>query len=255
MKIAYCFTCFLIAGILNVTVGQTNSLDQSCMENGGRQAYEEFQNSMKNIAECSNTVMAECTMKYKETNKMHDGFALYCNKIPTLKNCIKRFINAVKPCVPEEQRETMDSLYKIAASGLQFVCDSSDMIEKAINSPDTDCIPTKMQAMMNCVYKLITGGRNDMAINTGPGAHPINALSTLKMTYDPQGCSNLMNMEQCTVRVMDECNDKTFSNVLDSFYRHINNEISCENLPKSKASTTKVFNVMLSIIAGITMFL
>lgn len=100
---------------------------KKCDKNGGATAYPAAESAAKVMESCVRglvnvTLLQEEIEQAKPTGDLDIVFRKYCNKSPTLKNCVKNFTDTIGNCFTPKERENINIVQNITDQLLSFVC-------------------------------------------------------------------------------------------------------------------------------------
>ncbi|XP_046741784.1 27 kDa glycoprotein-like [Diprion similis] len=208
-------------------------IQEKCNNNGGPTAYntslqglESFQNSVQSIINSINTTGDGRTEK---------DFADVCRSIQNLNNLVTLAVNAVKPCWNLNERQAVEVIVNVSFSLAEYVCktNGSPLLEfytadgvKCLNeisdSMDNNCFPDNSTFTNSITY-------------SGNTAIP-RQFSPPTTTIDRQYCTDMETAQNCVIREMNACKQKTPSNFINTIWNIYKKGSGCEAILKKNAA-------------------
>ncbi|KAH8250434.1 hypothetical protein KR038_003751 [Drosophila bunnanda] len=170
-------------------------------------------------------------------------FEKYCLRMPRAKACLKDFNNALLPCLNSEERAHNAVLQRIADRLLEFICyKNGDQIALFIAEQGPECLEQSREGIANCLNATF-GGYLPKELT----ADWTNGDKLPELVLGPRQCVDLYDFETCTVQLLERCEVITPSNIVESMFRYVRRESSCQaSIDKAMAQRRSA----LPLVAG-----
>lgn len=181
------------------------------------------------LAECLSGLanMTEIQAEIKEASPKGDldvVFEKYCLRMPRAKVCLKDFNDALLPCLTSEERAHNAVLQRIGDRLLEFICyKNGDQIALFIAEQGPECLEQSREGIANCLNDTF-GGYLPKELK----ADWTNGEGLPELVLGPRQCVDLYDFETCTVRLLERCDVITPSNIVESMFRYVRRESSCQ---------------------------
>ncbi|EDV45434.1 27 kDa hemolymph protein [Drosophila erecta] len=148
-------------------------------------------------------------------------FEKYCLRLPQAKTCLKNFNDALLPCLTTDEKSHNAMLQRIADKLLEFICyKNGDQIALFIAEEGPECLEQSRDGIANC-------------LNSSFAGYLPKAFSTEwdmpQLVLGPRQCVDLYTFETCTVGLLEKCKTITPSNIVESMFRYVRKESSCQS--------------------------
>ncbi|XP_076481679.1 uncharacterized protein LOC117154549 [Bombus vancouverensis nearcticus] len=236
---------------IHVLEEATNAFKQRCEQYGGDGAFENVENARDKFKQCLDsfvnyTALEQEMEQYKPTGDLDIVFKKYCQKTPTLKQCVRNFTTAVEHCVQPQERKNKELVHNITDSLLNFVCyKEGDRIALFISANGPECLKSKQQEIQQCINSTLGSYMIQLDSNTET-LHLLDNLPLLALGN--KECTDMSKLQSCIVKDLEECSDPTPANIVDSIFNFIRRATPCQNMMalESAASNFKV-NLLVTI--------
>ncbi|KAH8306816.1 hypothetical protein KR018_003787 [Drosophila ironensis] len=151
-------------------------------------------------------------------------FEKYCLRMPRAKTCLKDFNDALLPCLTREERNHNAVMQRIIEKLLEFICyKNGDQIALFIAEQGPECLQQSHEGIANCLNNTFGGYLpKELAADWTSGS------SLPDFILGPKQCVDLYDFETCTVRHLERCETITPSNIVESMFRYVRRESSCQ---------------------------
>ncbi|KAH8394398.1 hypothetical protein KR222_002311 [Zaprionus bogoriensis] len=148
-------------------------------------------------------------------------FESYCRRLPNMTNCMREFNAALLPCLTREERAHNAMMQRIINKLLDFVCyKNGDQIALFVAEQGPECLEQHKTNVGDCIQK--TFG------HYLPSELNVTALELPELVLGTKQCIELNEFKQCVVRHLETCDNVTPSNVIESMFRYVLKESSCQ---------------------------
>ncbi|XP_012247693.1 27 kDa hemolymph protein [Bombus impatiens] len=236
---------------IHVLEEATNAFKQRCEQYGGDGAFENVENARDKFKQCLDsfvnyTALEQEMEQYKPTGDLDIVFKKYCQKTPTLKQCVRNFTTAVEHCVQPQERKNKELVHNITDSLLNFVCyKEGDRIALFISANGPECLKSKQQEIQQCINSTL----GSYMIQPDSNTETLHLLDNLPLlALGNKECTDMSKLQSCIVKDLEECSDPTPANIVDSIFNFIRRATPCQNMMalESAASNFKV-NLLVTI--------
>ncbi|XP_017114454.1 27 kDa hemolymph glycoprotein [Drosophila elegans] len=147
-------------------------------------------------------------------------FEKYCLRMPQAKGCLKDFNDAILPCLTADEKRHNGVLQRIADKLLEFICyKNGDQIALFIAEKGPECLTDSRDGIANC-------------LNASFASYLPKEFSPEwnlpQLVLGPKQCVDLYEFETCTVNLLEKCEVITPSNIVESMFRYVRRESSCQ---------------------------
>ncbi|XP_017067595.1 27 kDa glycoprotein [Drosophila eugracilis] len=147
-------------------------------------------------------------------------FEKYCLRMPQAKACLKSFNDALLPCLTTDEKAHNAVLQGIADRLLEFICyKNGDQIALFIAEQGPECLQQSRDGIANC-------------LNTSFAGYLPKEFSSEwnlpQLVLGSKECVDLYAFETCTVSLLEKCETITPSNIVESMFRYVRKESSCQ---------------------------
>ncbi|XP_052892825.1 27 kDa hemolymph protein-like [Anopheles moucheti] len=187
-------------------------------------AYNNAKEATKTFVECGKGLIdieqfQQEVEAAKPTGDLDTVFNKYCRKRSTLIECVNTFANAVDPCLEAEEKVFKTSGLDIFKNLLNFVCHKDgDQIALFIAEQGPECFLEQKNDLIACVNETLSGYVPDTSLTTIP-----------KLVIGPKQCEDFTKLQTCMVRELEQCNESTPANLVESLFRYVRKGSPCAN--------------------------
>nr|CAB59576.1 EG:103E12.2 [Drosophila melanogaster] len=177
------------------------------------------------LAECLSGLanMTEIQAEIEEASPKGDldvVFEKYCLRLPQAKTCLKNFNDAILPCLTTDEKTHNAVLQRIADKLLEFICyKNGDQIALFIAEEGPECLQQSREGIANCLNSSFAGY---LPKSISP------EWDLPQLVLGPKQCVDLYAFETCTVSLLEKCDTITPSNIVESMFRYVRKESSCQ---------------------------
>lgn len=152
-------------------------------------------------------------------------FEKYCKRMPQAKACINDFNAALIPCLTREEKSHNTMMRRITDKLLDFVCyKDGDQIALFIAEQGPECLQQSRDGIGNCFNATFSGYLpKELTPNWTSGS------DLPHFVLGPSQCLDLYEFETCTVKILERCENITPSNLVESLFRYVRRESSCQS--------------------------
>ncbi|KAH8339582.1 hypothetical protein KR074_012285 [Drosophila pseudoananassae] len=152
-------------------------------------------------------------------------FEKYCKRMPQAKACINDFNEALIPCLTREEKNHNAMMRRITDKLLDFVCfKDGDQIALFIAEQGPECLLQSRDGIGNCLNSTFGSYLpKQLSQNWTSGSDLPN------LVLGPSQCLDLYEFETCTVKLLERCENITPSNLVESLFRYVRRESSCQS--------------------------
>lgn len=152
-------------------------------------------------------------------------FEKYCKRMPQAKACINDFNAALIPCLTREEKSHNTMMRRITDKLLDFVCfKDGDQIALFIAEQGPECLHQSRDGIGNCLNSTFGG-----YLPKELGQNWTSGSSLPNFVLGPSQCLDLYEFETCTVKILEKCDNITPSNLVESLFRYVRRESSCQS--------------------------
>ncbi|XP_016986470.1 27 kDa hemolymph protein [Drosophila rhopaloa] len=147
-------------------------------------------------------------------------FEKYCLRMPQAKACLKDFNDALLPCLTADEKAHNAVLQRIADKLLEFICyKNGDQIALFIAEQGPECLTQSRDGIAEC-FNASFAGYLPKEFST--------EWNLPQLVLGPKQCVDIYNFETCTVNLLEKCEVITPSNIVESMFRYVRRESSCQ---------------------------
>ncbi|KAH8420185.1 hypothetical protein KR009_007072 [Drosophila setifemur] len=151
-------------------------------------------------------------------------FEKYCLRMPQAKACLKDFNDALLPCLTREERSHNSVMQRISDKLLEFICyKNGDQIALFIAEQGPECLQQSREGIANCL-----NGTFGKYLPREISADWTSGHNLPDLVLGPSQCVDLYEFETCVVRLLERCETITPSNIVESMFRYVRRESSCQ---------------------------
>ncbi|XP_017054571.1 27 kDa hemolymph protein [Drosophila ficusphila] len=194
------------------------SVNASALSHSLQQAAFKFNECLSGLAN-----ITEIKVEIAEASPKGDldvVFEKYCLRMPQAKACLKDLNDAFLPCLTPDEKVHNGVLQRIADKLLEFICyKNGDQIALFIAEQGPECLEQSRDGIAECL-KTNFGGYLPKDFST--------EWNLPQLVLGPKQCVDLYNFETCTVSLLEKCEVITPSNIVESMFRYVRRETSCQ---------------------------
>ncbi|XP_045524028.1 27 kDa glycoprotein-like isoform X1 [Pieris brassicae] len=217
----------------------TELFKEKCEKNGGLQAYENAESAFKSFQGCISALVDPSKLQQeieeaKPQGQVDEVFKKYCDKTPSFRVCFSNMTDAVKPCLAEDEQQSMKTVHNITEQLADFICfKEGDRIAQIVqkemrksivvfiaeNGPE--CIQEKQEDLQACFNSTIG------SVNVGEGNFTANSIPSI--TFGQKECQQLTELQKCVVKALGGCPSPTSANIIDSLFKFALKATPCKD--------------------------
>lgn len=208
-----------------------NALKEKCVKAGGTdESYDQAKEGAKDLANCIKGLVdveqfRREVEEAKPTGDLDTVFNKYCRKRNTLLDCVNTFSNAIDPCLDEEEERHKGYGIDVFKNLLNFVCHKDgDQIALFIAEKGPECFQEQKDDLINCVNSTFSGYFKDVDLDTSKFP---------KLVIGPKQCEDFTKLQNCLVTELEQCEESTPANLVESLFRFVRKGSPCD--PKGKS--------------------
>ncbi|XP_017006603.1 27 kDa glycoprotein [Drosophila takahashii] len=149
-------------------------------------------------------------------------FEKYCLRMPQAKACLKDFNDALLPCLTTDEKSHNAVLQRIGDKLLEFICyKNGDQIALFIAEQGPECLEQSRDGIATCLNNTFSSYLPKELGNPADWSLP-------QLILGPKECVDLYAFETCTVELLEKCETITPSNIVESMFRYVRKESSCQ---------------------------
>ncbi|EDX01901.1 27 kDa hemolymph protein [Drosophila yakuba] len=202
-------------------------------EEAGGEAFGEIESGFMVLTECLNGIVNYTAMQQEIQEASPKGeldvvFNKYCSRRSNAVECVDVFTAKLVPCLVPEEREGQDVIKQIIQSVLNFVCHKDgDKIALFIAEKGPECIESQKDNIQQCVNDTFSEYLNlsDLQEN--------RIKSMPKLTVGQKQCDEMLTLQACVVKKLEQCSDISPANLVESMFTFIRNQTLCRDNQKS----------------------
>ncbi|XP_045488273.1 27 kDa glycoprotein-like isoform X1 [Pieris rapae] len=195
----------------------TELFKEKCEKNGGPQAYKNAESAFKSFQGCISALVDPSKLQQeieeaKPLGQVDEVFKRYCDKTPSFRVCFSNMTDAVKPCLAEEEQQSMKTVHNITEQLADFICfKEGDRIALFIAENGPECIQQKQEELQACFNSTIG------SVNVGEGNFTADSIPAI--TFGQKECQQLTELQKCVVKALGGCPSPTSANIIDSLFK------------------------------------
>lgn len=248
-----------LSGIDQSKIPQADEIDlifrNKCDSKSGNGTYEKVQASKDIYQECISNFINITEVKAeieeaKKTGSMDEVFGKYCSKYPEVSNCTDDFIEAIQPCLEENERKSLNISIGLTQKLKEFICHKNgDRLAMFVAEGGVDCLQSQKEALQQCLNS--TWG-SKIPKDVTPNVFPV-------LLFDAQDCSDFGKFRTCVGEALGHCNETTPANLMDAFFKFLKKITPCALIEQEKAQSVKdsgfSFTPVSSLVLLVTVLL
>jgi len=147
-------------------------------------------------------------------------FEKYCLRMPQAKTCLQNFNEALLPCLTPDEKAHNAVMQRIGDKLLEFICyKNGDQIALFIAEQGPECLQGSRDGIAKCLNSSFAGY---LPKDLSP------EWNLPQLVLGPKECVDLYAFETCTVELLEKCATITPSNIVESMFRYVRRESSCQ---------------------------
>lgn len=210
-----------------------NKCIQVAGEEAGNQAFAEIETGFGVLTECANNLVNYTAMQQEIQEASPKGeldvvFNKYCTRRTDAVECFDQFTAKLSPCLVKDEQEGQEVIKRIIQSLLNFVCHKDgDQIALFIAEKGPECLISQKENIEQCVNNTFGQYLNFSGVQD-------NQIKSIPMlTVGQKECDDMLDLQACVVRTLEQCTDITPANLVESMFNFIRNQTLCRNYQKS----------------------
>lgn len=221
-----------------------------CDSKSGNGTYDKIQESKEAFQECiSNfvnvTEVREEIEEAKKTGSMDEVFGKYCNKYPELNNCTSDFLEAIQPCLEDNEKRSLNISLGLTQKMKDFICHKNgDRIAMFVAEGGVDCLQSQKEALQQCLNSTLAS-RTPKDVT--PSMFPV-------LLFDAQDCSDFGKFRTCVAEALGHCNETTPANLMDAFFKYLKKILPC-TIEQQNAENLKDYAISLKPVSLLTLII
>lgn len=207
-----------------------NALKEKCIKAGGSDdSYEQAKQGVKDLANCIKGLVDVDQFRReveeaKPTGDLDTVFNKYCRKRNTLLECVNTFSNSMDPCLDDDEERHKSHGVDVFKNLLNFVCHKDgDQIALFIAEKGPECFLEQKDDLIKCVNDTFSGYFKDV---------DVSSTTIPKLVIGPKQCEDFTKLQNCLVNELEQCEESTPANLVESLFRFIRKGSPCD--PKGK---------------------
>ncbi|XP_053689356.1 27 kDa glycoprotein-like [Sabethes cyaneus] len=225
----------LPANLQNLSIPDFDEIEKAlkdkCVRAGGTEAsYEQVKQGAKDLANCVKGLVDVDQFRReveeaKPTGDLDTVFNKYCRKRNTLLECVNTFSNTIDPCLDDEEERHKGHGVDVFKNLLNFVCHKDgDQIALFIAEKGPECFLEQKDDLIRCVNETFSGYLTDVDMTT---------TTVPKLVIGPKQCEDFNKLQNCLVRELEQCQESTPANLVESLFKFMKKGSPCD--PKAKS--------------------
>lgn len=222
--------------------------------------YEDLEQGAVQLIQCANSI-ANLTMILEEIEEASPRgdldivFQRYCSRRPKAVQCLREFNAKLLPCLTVPERLQNEVMMHMITSLLDFACNrNGDQIALFIAEEGPECLESNKENISNCMNATFS------AYLPKEGEPALQEIPELVL--GPKQCIDLRDFEECVLNYLEQCNEITPSNVIESLFRFVKNETKCQQeidrvaeelKAKNPGSLLKLSGVVVMLMSALSL--
>jgi len=231
---------------------------------GGDAAYKTVEAASEELKICASDLIDFSELqteieKAQPNGELDTVFNKYCRRRTVAIECLKNFTATVEPCLEPKEIEGEKTLVKIVTNVLNFVCHKDgDQIALFIAEKGPECFDAKKDDIIACVngtFSKYHTPENEKKLKD------ITANTELpQFVVGMEQCHDMNKLQNCIVSTLEDCEESTPANLVESMFKFIRNETPCINVtvperePKTKSGAGQL-SVLSTGFMGLALLL
>lgn len=197
--------------------------------------YKEIEKASLKLGHCLNGLanLTELQIEMEEARpqgELDTVFHKYCQRAPKAEDCVREFVDKVKPCLSREEQRQKDVMMRIGSSLLGFACTrNGDQIALFVAEQGPECLEANKEAISHCMNKSFH------QYMPKDGQVP-DLMSQPELLFSPTHCVDLQSFEACVLHHLEQCAQITPANIVQSIFRFVKNETDCQAWMNARAN-------------------
>ncbi|XP_046741768.1 27 kDa hemolymph glycoprotein-like [Diprion similis] len=218
-----------------------------CNKNGGPTAYNtavqglaDLQNTIESIINSTdNSVEVDASDDSSSEELTSDDFGVICLSIHILKTWVIKGIDAIKPCLDQDERQAIELLVNISYPVIDYVCENngSNLIG-FFETGGAECLEEKSDSLEECFSNSTSAESiesTEVTTISSPTAAIPKPFDLPQFAVDVEDCTEFETVQNCIVGKLNGCSQRTPSNFVNSIFNIIKRESGCRAVLKARA--------------------
>lgn len=194
---------------------------------GNEEAYQKTEAASQRLGECMKGLidfgdLQEEIQKAKPTGDLDTVFNKYCKRRAAAIECVDTFSADIDVCLDDEERESKRVFVNLVHGLLNFVCHKDgDQIALFIAEKGPECFQEQKQPLIDCFNGTLRGYLDEST--------PSQSEGIPKLVMGQKQCDDMDNLRACFVRVLEDCQESTPANLVESMFKFVRRETPCAN--------------------------
>lgn len=194
---------------------------------GNEEAYQKAEAASQKLGECMKGLIdfgdiQEEIQKAKPTGDLDTVFNKYCKRRAAAIECVDTFSADIDVCLDDEERESKRVFVNLVHGLLNFVCHKDgDQIALFIAEKGPECFQEQKQPLIDCFNGTLRGYLDESTPKPSEGIP--------KLVMGQKQCDDMDNLRACFVRVLEDCQESTPANLVESMFKFVRRETPCAN--------------------------
>ncbi|CAG9860593.1 unnamed protein product [Phyllotreta striolata] len=202
------------------------ALKDRCDKKAGNGTFEKIKAARMETQTCIENLISIDAFKTelevsRQSGSMDEVFNKYCKKIPKFRACIKKTYDALEPCLEEKEKNAVNFTSNIVQQLGEFACfKNGDRLAMFVAEGGADCLKSRSEGIQNCVNETIKFNPETFSANSIPN-----------LVVDKRVCDDLVKIQTCVVKDMENCPKSTPANLIDALFKFVK-KIACKDVVK-----------------------
>ncbi|KAF6209617.1 hypothetical protein GE061_015365 [Apolygus lucorum] len=211
-----------------------DGIREKCLKNGNYEAYEKVLEARNEFPSCVKgrfdyEEMQKEIDEAKPTGDLDKVFRKYCRKSLELKGCVETVLNALEPCLDEEERAHKSNALNIMDSMINFICVKEvDRIALSIAKGGPECLKSNQEPIQSCLNETLSGYVKDKNLTK----------QVPKLLLDEKQCRDLTKIQTCIVNHLEKCKEPTPANIVGGMFDIVKKNTPCKKFNKTNDAAT-----------------
>uniref|UniRef100_A0A8D8DDQ7 27 kDa hemolymph protein n=1 Tax=Culex pipiens TaxID=7175 RepID=A0A8D8DDQ7_CULPI len=205
-----------------------NAVKEKCIKAGGtEESYEQAKQGARDLANCVKGLVDIDQFRQevedaKPTGDLDTVFNKYCKRRAAAIECVDTFSADIDVCLDDEERESKRVFVNLVHGLLNFVCHKDgDQIALFIAEKGPECFQEQKQPLIDCFNGTLRGYLDESTPKPSEGIP--------KLVMGQKQCDDMDNLRACFVRVLEDCQESTPANLVESMFKFVRRETPCAN--------------------------
>ncbi|KAL1400263.1 hypothetical protein pipiens_007578 [Culex pipiens pipiens] len=178
---------------------------------GNEEAYEKTEAASQRLGDCMKGLidfgdLQEEIQKAKPTGDLDTVFNKYCKRRAAAIECVDTFSADIDVCLDDEERESKRVFVNLVHGLLNF---------------GPECFQEQKQPLIDCFNGTLRGYLDESTPKPSEGIP--------KLVMGQKQCDDMDNLRACFVRVLEDCQESTPANLVESMFKFVRRETPCAN--------------------------